>query len=156
MIPLNLPAYNLKIRQKEGKQEVFDIIRKKFVSLTKEEWVRQHFIHFLIREKQYPQSLIGVEYALRSLKQHKRPDIVLFDNKGKPRLIVECKSPEVRISQDTFDQVARYNMSLQVDYLIVTNGLDHYCCVIDYKKVNYTFLADIPEYGQIKSNVSKS
>jgi hypothetical protein len=154
MIPLNLPAYNLKIRQKEGKQEVFDIIRKKYVSLTKEEWVRQNFLHFLIGEKDYPPSLIGVEFALRLMKQHRRPDIVLFDNKGEPRLIVECKSPEVKISQDTFDQVARYNMSLRVDYLIVTNGINHYCCVINYKEGNYEFLADIPEYGQIKGKVS--
>jgi hypothetical protein len=154
MKPLNLPVFDLKIRQKEGKQEVFDIIRKKYVSLTKEEWVRQNFIHFLIREKQYPQSLIGIEYALQLFKQSRRPDIVLFDNKGIPRLIVECKSPEVNISQDTFDQVARYNMILQVDYLIVTNGIDHYCCVINYKKGNYEFLDDIPEYGQIKNKVS--
>jgi hypothetical protein len=151
---LNLPVFDLKIRQKEGKQEVFDIIRKKYVSLTKEEWVRQNFIHFLIREKQYPQSLIGVEYTLQLLKQSRRPDIVLFDNNGIPRLIVECKSPEVKISQDTFDQVARYNMSLRVDYLIVTNGIDHYCCLINYKKGKYEFLADIPEYGQIKGKVS--
>jgi hypothetical protein len=154
MISLNLPQYNLKIRQKEGRKEVFDIIRKKYVALTREEWVRQNFIQFLIREKQYPQSLIGVEYALRLLKQHKRPDIVLFDNKGKPRLIVECKSPEIKISQDTFDQVARYNMVLRVDYLIVTNGIDHYCCVINYDKGNYKFLDEIPEYGQIRKKLS--
>ncbi len=150
MIPLNLPQYNLKIQRSEGKLSVFDIIRKKYVALTKEEWVRQNFIHFLITEKNYPMSLISVEYALKLFKMQKRSDIVLFDNHGEPRLIVECKSPEVKVSQDTFDQAARYNMSLKVDYLVVTNGLEHYCSKINYEKGNYEFLADVPDYSQIK------
>jgi len=150
MIPLNLPQYNLKIKQSEGKSSVFDIIRKKYVALTREEWVRQNFIHFLIEEKHYPQSLISVEYSMKLLKMHKRSDIVLFDNQGSPRLIVECKAPEIKISQDTFDQAARYNMSLKVDYLIVTNGLDHYCCKINYEKESYEFLTDIPDYSLIR------
>jgi len=150
MIPLKLPQYNLKIKQSEGKSSVFDIIRRKYVALTREEWVRQNFIHFLIEEKNYPQSLISIEYALKLLKMHKRSDIVLFDNQGSPRVIVECKAPEIKISQDTFDQAARYNMSLKVDYLIVTNGLDHYCCKINYEKESYEFLTDVPDYSLIR------
>ena len=150
MIPLKLPQYNLNIKQSEGKSSVFDIIRKKYVALTREEWVRQNFIHFLIEEKNYPQSLISVEYSLKLLKMHKRSDIVLFDNQGSPRVIVECKAPEIKISQDTFDQAARYNMSLKVDYLIVSNGLDHYCCKINYEKESYEFLTDVPDYSLIR------
>jgi type I site-specific restriction endonuclease len=150
MIPLNLPPYDLKIKHKEGKEVIFDVIRKKYVTLTREEWVRQNFIHFLIHEKQFPMSLMGVEYAVKLYKMQKRADIVLFDNRGKPRLIVECKSPEISISQDTFDQAARYNISLKVDYLIVTNGLDHYCSRINYEKGSYEFLPDIPDYQQVR------
>lgn len=129
---------------------IFDIIRKKYVALTKEEWVRQHFIHYMIQEKGFPLSLISVERGLKLLKIQKRYDIVIFNNKGEPKLIVECKSPEISLSQDAFDQAARYNMGLKVDYMIISNGIDHYCCKINYENDDYTFLDDIPKYSEIK------
>lgn len=129
---------------------IFDIIRKKYVALTKEEWVRQHFIHYMIQEKGFPLSLISVERGLKLLKMQKRYDIVIFNNKGEPKLIVECKSPEISLSQDAFDQAARYNMGLKVDYMIISNGIDHYCCKINYENDDYTFLDDIPKYSEIK------
>ncbi|MEA3477362.1 MAG: type I restriction enzyme HsdR N-terminal domain-containing protein [Bacteroidota bacterium] len=150
MIRLNLPEYDLKTQQSGDKLMIFDIIRKKYVALTKEEWVRQHFIHYMIQEKGFPLSLISVERGLKLLKMQKRYDIVIFNNKGEPKLIVECKSPEISVSQDAFDQAARYNMGLKVDYMIISNGIDHYCCKINYENDDYTFLDDIPEYSEIK------
>ncbi len=150
MKQLNLPEYDLKIQQAGDKLMIFDIIRKKYVALTKEEWVRQHFIHYMVQEKGFPLSLISVERGLKLLKMQKRYDIVIFNNKGEPKLIVECKSPEISLSQDAFDQAARYNMGLKVDYMIISNGIDHYCCKINYENDDYTFLDDIPKYSEIK------
>ena len=150
MKQLNLPEYDLKIQQAGDKLMIFDVIRKKYVALTKEEWVRQHFIHYMIQEKGFPLSLISVERGLKLLKMQKRYDIVIFNNKGEPKLIVECKSPEISLSQDAFDQAARYNMGLKVDYMIISNGIDHYCCKINYENDDYTFLDDIPKYSEIK------
>jgi len=149
MQTLNLPTYNFRIRASKDKNEIFDDIRKKFVVLTPEEWVRQNFISYLINEKRFPASLIVVEMSLKLNKMQKRSDIVVHDNNGNPLLIVECKAPSVQINQDVFDQVARYNMTFKVKYLIVTNGLDHYCCMIDHDNMNYQFLQEIPSYGEI-------
>jgi hypothetical protein len=146
---LNLPDYDHRIEAIEGKPRIFDPARKKFVALTPEEWVRQNFIQFLIREKGVPASLVVVEMGLKLHRQQKRSDIVVFSPDAQAILIVECKSPEVNISQDTFDQIARYNMSLLVSYLVVTNGLDHYCCHINHQQKSYTFLKQIPDYKTI-------
>lgn len=148
MINLNLPSYSFKIKNKENKLYIFDIIRKKNIMLTPEEWVRQHFIHFLIEEKKYPKSLIAIEKQLIINDLVKRTDILIFDKNGLPNIIVECKSPSIKISQDTFDQIARYNLKLQAKYLIVTNGLQHYYCKMDHKKMQYNFLKEIPIYSK--------
>ncbi|MBE9481697.1 MAG: type I restriction enzyme HsdR N-terminal domain-containing protein [Bacteroidetes bacterium] len=156
MYKLNLPEYNFKIRKSNQKLEIFDRFRKKYVALTPEEWVRQNFIKYLISEKYFPESLIIVEKSLTLNQMQKRADIVVYTNKGTPKLIVECKAPEVKITQKTFDQIARYNMTLQVDYLIVTNGIIHYCCRIDFINKTYSFLKKIPEYNEIMRNTFPS
>ncbi len=146
MEPLNFPNYPLQLKTSENKTLIFDIIRKKYMVLTPEEWVRQHCLWFLIEEKKYPKSLINVEKQLVLNNQKKRTDIVAFNNLGNPLLIVECKAPSVKISQDTFDQIARYNMQLNSEFLLLTNGLNHYCCKMNHKKQEYQFLPDIPKY----------
>ena len=144
---LNLPIYSIKLKKEENKTLVFDPIRKKYIVLTAEEWVRQNFIQFLIDEKNYPASLMAVEMGIDLLNTKKRCDIVLYNTKGLPHMIVECKAPSIKISQDTFDQIARYNMTLKTDLLVVTNGLQHYVCMIDYQNQCYHFLKEIPNYS---------
>ena len=146
---LNLPDYQLKLKNENHSIYVFDIIRKKFVLFSPEEKVRQHFIHFLINEKNYAKGLLAVETQLKIYDMVKRTDIILYDKKGDVSVIVECKAPTVNISQQTFDQIARYNMNFKAKYLIVTNGLKHYCCKPDYTKGNYEFLKDIPMYENL-------
>ncbi len=146
MQALNLPIYKFKIKSNENKYVIFDIIRKKYVSLTPEEWVRQHFIHFLIEEKNYPKSLISIEKKLIINGLTKRTDILVFNNHGLPNIIIECKAPSIKINQNTFDQIAQYNLNLDAKYLIVTNGLEHFYCSMDKINEHYTFLKDIPNY----------
>jgi hypothetical protein len=146
MQQLNLPTYKFRIKSSENKLFIFDIIRKKFVVLTPEEWVRQHFIWFLIEEKQYPISLIAVEKMLTINKLTKRTDILIFNAKGTPDIIVECKAPSIKITQNTFDQIARYNLKLNANYLITTNGLEHFYCKMDFENERYIFLKDIPVF----------
>ncbi len=152
MQKLNLPEYQLNIRNHGDKSEVFDPIRKKYIILTREEWVRQNFIQFLIHEKGYPASLIAVEKGLKVNRMFRRTDIVLYNSEAKAQIIVECKAPEVKISQETFDQAARYNISLNVDYLVITNGLDHYCCQVDSGNKSISFLKEVPNYQDINKN----
>ena len=147
MINLNLPKYSFRIKNKENKLYIFDMIRKKNIILTPEEWVRQNFIQFLINEKKYPKSLIAVEKQLRVNNVVKRTDILIFDKTGIPYIIVECKSSNIPITQDTFDQIARYNLKLNATYLIVTNGLQHFYCKMDHQKKKYVFLKEIPDYS---------
>jgi hypothetical protein len=149
MNQLNLPAYAFRLRNSNGCDEIFDAFRKKFVALTPEEWVRQNFIRYLVEEKKFPASLIIPEHAIKVNKMNKRCDVVVHDTSGKPLLIVECKAHTVKISQDVFDQVARYNIKLKVPYLIVTNGMEHYCCHIDHVEKKYSFIEDIPMYGEL-------
>ncbi len=146
MEKLNLPSYPLKIKNSEKHYLIFDEIRKKYIVLTPEEWVRQHYIHFLLKEKKYPISLIAVEkqFTVNNLK--KRSDILIFSSSGTPDIIVECKAPKVKITQDTFDQIARYNLKLNANYLVVTNGLEHYYCKLDPENETYIFLPELPEY----------
>ncbi len=140
---LNLPTYQFKIKSSENKQLIFDKIRKKYVVLTPEEWVRQNFIEYLTIEKKYPISLIAVEKQLLINKQKKRFDILVHNTDGKPLIIIECKSPKIKITQQTFDQMARYNMGLNAEFLIATNGLEHFYCNMDTKNKRYVFLNDI-------------
>ena len=148
MQPLNLPTYSFKIKSSENKYFIFDIIRKKYMVLTPEEWVRQHFVHYLISAKNYPISLIAVEKKVTVNKLTKRTDILVFNAKGTPHIIVECKAPSIKITQDAFDQIARYNLKLEANYLIVTNGLTHFYAYMDLEKECYVFLENIPEYEQ--------
>ena len=146
MQKLNFPVYNFRFKNKENKALIFDEIRKKFIVLKPEEWVRQHCIKFLIEEKKYPKALINVEKSIKINNLIKRYDIVIYNSDGSIYLVVECKSPKIKISQDTFDQIARYNLALNASYLMVTNGLNHYYCNIDFEKESYNFLKEIPSY----------
>ncbi len=143
---LNFPVYQFRFKNSENKVSVFDIIRKKFVILQPEEWVRQHCVHYLIHHKKYPISLINVEKEITVNALKKRYDIVVFKPDGSILLIVECKAPKIAINQNAFDQVARYNLVLNADFLMVTNGLAHYYCKMDFKAQCYNFLRDIPDY----------
>lgn len=146
MQQLQFPAYSFRFKSSENKISIFDPIRKKFVILTPEEWVRQHVIQFLTVEKNYPKSLINVEKVLVLNEMKKRYDLVVFNPDGSIHIIVECKAPQVEITQETFDQIARYNLSLKADYLMVTNGLQHFYCQMDYEKQDYVFLKELPLY----------
>jgi hypothetical protein len=143
---LNFPKYSFRFKNSENKVSIFDSIRKKFVVLQPEEWVRQHCIQFLIKEKGYPISLINIEKELTINSLKKRYDIVVFNSDGTIHLIVECKAPKISINQSTFDQIARYNLELNATYLMVTNGLNHYYCQMDFELEKYQFLKDIPNY----------
>lgn len=147
MEKLNFPSYQFRVKNTENKMAVFDIVRKKFVVLTPEEWVRQHVVCFLREQKNYPLQLINVEKQLKVNNLNKRYDIVGFYPDGKINIVVECKAPSVKITQITFDQIARYNLSLKADFLMVTNGLEHYFCQLDYENKKYHFLSDIPEFS---------
>ena len=146
---MNLPEYSFTTRNLEKSPEIFDSIRKKFVALTPEEWVRQNFVKYLIEEKKYPKSLLAIEKEITVNRLKKRCDVVIYNRDLKPIIIVECKSPSVKINQETFDQAARYNLSLNVEYLIITNGLNHYCCIIDEEKKAYIFKEEIPSFLQM-------
>lgn len=146
MQKLNFPSYSFRFKNNQNKVAVFDDLRKKFIILTPEEWVRQHTVKFLEKEKNYPISLINVEKQLKIAGLNKRYDVVVFDPQGNIHIIVECKAPKIKITQDTFDQIARYNLSLKANYLMVTNGIEHYFCQMDYEKETYIFLTELPEY----------
>jgi type I site-specific restriction endonuclease len=155
MTELNLPPYKFNIRENGTRTEIFDAFRKKYVVLTPEEWVRQNFLQYMITEKKYPASLIIVEAGLKYNQLTKRADIVAYNKEGKAFLIVECKAPEVKITQDVFDQIARYNMTFKVKYLVVTNGLQHFCCEMNYNDNSYIYLKDVPEYPSPSSSPRK-
>jgi len=146
MKQLQFPTYSFRFKNSENKVSIFDEIRKKFIIITPEEWVRQHVVQFLLQDKKYPKSHINVEKLLKINNLTKRYDIVVFKPDGNITLLVECKAPEVKITQSTFDQIARYNMTLNADYLMVTNGLNHYFCKMDFEKEKYHFLTELPEY----------
>jgi len=149
MLKLNLPEYSFRFKNAEGKDFIFDSFRKKYVRLTPEEWVRQNFLQFLVTEKKYSPSLLTIEALVNINGNPQRTDLIVFDRSGNPILVAEFKAPEIKISQQTFDQIARYNMQLKVNFLIVSNGLVHYCCKINHAKKTYAFLTDIPEFAQI-------
>ncbi|UAB80228.1 type I restriction enzyme HsdR N-terminal domain-containing protein [Marixanthomonas sp. SCSIO 43207] len=144
MQPLDFPKYQFRFKSSENKTFIFDEIRKKFIVLTPEEWVRQHVIQFLISEKNYAKSLINVEKQLKVKNTIKRYDVVVYNTDGSIFLIVECKAPSVQINQQTFDQIARYNLVADAAYLMVTNGLNHYYCQLDYENEKYIFFKDLP------------
>ena len=143
MLQLDFPNYTFKIKNNGNGDYIFDEIRKKYIKLTKEEWVRQNCVKFLINEKNFPSVLINIEKTIKINKLSKRYDIVVYKPDGGIKLLVECKSPEIKINQKTFDQIAVYNMNLKSEQLMVTNGLEHYYCEINYENKCYTFLKDI-------------
>ncbi|MDD2327854.1 MAG: type I restriction enzyme HsdR N-terminal domain-containing protein [bacterium] len=149
MYPLNLPSFEAKIRNSGNYPEIFDPLRRKYVALTPEEWVRQHFVHFLIADKGYPASRIANETAIRLNSLSRRCDSVVYDKQLEPLMILEYKEPRVIITQQVFDQVARYNSVLRVPYIVVSNGISHFCYRIDYATLEYQFLNDIPMYGEL-------
>ena len=146
MQTLNFPLCEFRFKSSENKRYIFDIIRKKFVVLTPEEWVRQHTRHFLLKEKHYPQSLMSVEKRIYINHLTKRYDIVIYRSDGSIFLVVECKAPQVAITQEVFDQIARYNMQLQAENLMITNGLQHIFYQVDLLKQAYVFLRELPEF----------
>jgi len=148
---LNLPQYTFRIKDKLDRKLIFDGFRRRWVALSPEEWVRQNFVRYLTDEKHYPATLVAIERSLRMNQRDFRTDIVLFSKSGNPLVVVECKAPEVKITQQVFDQIARYNLDLRVNYLIVTNGLVHYCCRFDQSQLNYTFLPEIPDYLELEN-----
>ena len=145
---LNFPSYNFRFKNSENKVSIFDDIRKKFIILTSEEWVRQNTIQFLLKEKNYPKSYLNIEKLIKINDITKRYDIVVFRPDGTLSLLIECKAPEVKITQDTFDQIARYNLKLKAHYLMVTNGLNHYFCQMDFENEKYIFLEELPSFRQ--------
>lgn len=146
MQQLNFPSFSFRFKNSENKVSIFDAIRKKFIILTPEEWVRQHVVQFLMIEKNYPKSLLNVEKVLQVNGLRKRYDIVVYNSDGTIHILIECKAPEVTISQSTFDQIAQYNMTLHSNYLMVTNGLNHYFCQMDNENEKYQFLTELPNY----------
>jgi hypothetical protein len=150
MQPLNLPPFEANIKKMDGMVKIQDVLRRKFVALTPEEWVRQHFVHFLIEQKDYSPTLMANEVAVTLNGMSRRCDTVVYRQEGlKPLMIIEYKRPDVDITQKVFNQICRYNMVLEVEYLVVSNGLKHYCCKVDLQNGTYTFLQDIPPYSDL-------
>ena len=151
MNDLNLPPFAVRLRKRDGKREIFDFLRRRYVALTPEEWVRQHFVHFLVEQKGYPRGLLANELELRIGQKKLRCDTVLYNKVLQPQMIIEYKKPEVSITQRVFNQITVYNMLLHVDYLVVSNGLQHYCCRMDYEHQSYEFLSDIPSFSMLNA-----
>ena len=149
MQTLNFPSFSFRFKNSENKLSIFDEIRKKFIILTPEEWVRQHVVWFLISEKKYSKNYINIEKSITINKRKKRYDIVVYKPDGSIFLLVECKAPDVVITQETFDQIARYNLVLKADYLMITNGLEHFFCQMDFIEKKYTFLQELPNFNII-------
>lgn len=149
MQELNLPKYEIRIGRKDGRLTIFDFLRRRYVALTPEEWVRQHFTHFLVEHKSYPQGLLANEVELSVGEKSLRCDSVLYDRELRPRMIVEYKAPHIKLTQKVFQQIATYNLLLHVDYLVVSNGIEHHCVKMDYENEKYLFLEDIPEYKNL-------
>jgi type I site-specific restriction endonuclease len=149
MLQLNLPQYSFRIKKQNEKLVIFDSQRKRYVALTPEEWVRQNFIHFLIEEKGYPAAYLAIEKQLNMNGMKKRCDAILYNEHAQPFLIIELKAPNVAISQATFDQVAVYNAKLKVDFFIISNGIEHFCCKVNLETARYEFFPEIPDFNQI-------
>ncbi len=149
MQELNLPKYPIKLKEEKGTKYIFDSIRKKYLVLQPEEWVRQNFIQYLINDKSFSASLIAIEKGLQLNELKKRADIVIYDNQANPIVLVECKAPKVKINQEVFEQVARYNVVFKVPYLVVTNGMEHYCAKVDFKENGFEFLRELPDYKDL-------
>lgn len=152
MDALNLPPYDIKVSEKDGKRLIFDELRRRHVALTPEEWVRQHFVHYLIGHLGYPAGLLANEVELKIGDKRLRCDSILFDKQAHPQMIIEYKAPNIQLTQRVFSQISAYNLLLHVDYLIVSNGMQHICCRMDYTNNTYHFLKEIPTYGEMMSD----
>ena len=146
---LNFPAIEVRTKAEEKRMLIFDSIRRKYVVLTPEEWVRQHLIHYLMIEKEYPAMLISVETPLKYARVDKRSDVLVNDRNGQPLMLAECKAPEVAITQKVFEQIAIYNLAIQAPCLLITNGLQHYCLSAATDSSPACFLSDVPVYGDL-------
>lgn len=142
---LQFGVYPFRLKKQNGKEFIFDVVRKKFVTLTPEEWVRQNIIHYLIEEENISGSLLSVEKVLSLHGMIRRTDIVVYNNKGAAQMIIECKAPDVKITQSVFDQASRYNLKFRVKYLLVTNGIESYCCEVSWEKESFRYLDCLPE-----------
>jgi len=149
MYSLNLPSYDAKIRKNGPLMEIYDSLRRKYVALTPEEWVRQHFVNWLISDKEYPTSLMANEAGIKLNSLTRRCDTVVYNQHLEPLMIIEYKESNISITQNVFDQVVRYNTVLKVQYIVVSNGINHYCCKMNYEKQSYDFLTDIPNYREL-------
>ena len=148
-MPINLPSFDISIAQRNGRPTVFDPLRRRFVALTPEEWVRQHFVNYLVQHLHYPAGLMANEVELTVGDKHLRCDTLLYNKDMQPQMIIEYKAPHIALSQKVFDQITAYNLLLHVDYLVVSNGMEHLCCQMDYDNRRYVFLHDIPDYNQL-------
>jgi hypothetical protein len=146
MVKLNLPEFEYKLKKAEGKVWIFDVIRKKFIILTPEEWVRQHFIHYLITGLKYPRALVKIEGGLTYNQLKKRSDILVFDREGKPWMVIECKSPDLKLTQANLEQASAYNASLKAKYLTISNGMAHLCAATNWELGKVTMLEELPAY----------
>jgi len=146
---LNLPPYAVRLGGTKEKPTIFDVLRRKHVALTPEEWVRQHFVHFLMEQKGYPRTLLANEVELHVGDKRLRCDTLLYNRSLEPRMIIEYKAPGIALQQRVFDQISVYNFLLHVDYLVVSNGQEHYCCRMDYERQQYSFLQEIPAYEEL-------
>ena len=149
---LNLPPYEINVREQNGRRQIFDFLRRRYVALTPEEWVRQHFVHFLVEHKGYPKGLLANELELRVGEKRLRCDTVLYDRALHPQMIIEYKAPDITLTQRVFEQITTYNLLLHVDYLIISNGCQHYCCRMNYEQRSYQFLSDIPDYSTLTND----
>lgn len=149
MYQLNLPAFDIKVKKMGEKPVVFDRLRRKYVALTPEEWVRQHFVNYLVIGRCYPEALIANEARIQLNGQNKRCDSVVYNNQLHPLVIVEYKAPDVKITQEVFSQIVCYNIVLKVKYLIVSNGMNHYCCKMDYDTQTFEYLREIPLFSEL-------
>lgn len=149
MVRLNLPSYDAKLAGTREHPTIFDILRRKYVALTPEEWVRQNFIHYLVEHKSYPAVRMANEVSLRSGTKQLRADSVLYDRELRPQMIIEYKAPSISITPEVFHQIATYNLLLHVNYLVVSNGMQHFCCKMDYERGSYIFLQDVPNYQEL-------
>ncbi len=152
MDPLNLPTYFFRIKQGKEKKYIFDEIRRRYVVLTPEEWVRQHLVKYLVHVKHFPQLLISVEKGFSQLRRKQRYDLLIYDRNGQPLMIAECKAPAMEINQNAFDQASRYNVKHKAPYMLISNGRKHYCCQLNLDSKQYQFLQEIPDFRDMFDN----
>ena len=150
MESLNLPTYSFSVKSKEGRSWIFDPVRKKYVLLTREEWVRQNFLQYLVHEKDFPASLMAVEKEFNFNRMKKRTDILVHNRQGEPVLLIECKAPAVPVTREVFDQIGLYNLNYNVPWLVVTNGIKHYCCRFEKEEGKYRFKDSIPSWSEVQ------